>query len=196
MTAPRRALASAALLAAAAAPVSAQIETAIGAALDRFVTACGMALADPDAYVASLVIPGPAGEAVTYPAPDGRYLLVHTAQSEGITEFVEFATLPDRSERRCEVSAVLPDYPEGAEIDAALRPMLDAAGTARVGGAVEMSVPMWEPGDAAAVFPVDTWYVYRMTGLLPDLDVVAGAHVELGGVTFHADRIVPSEDAQ
>ena len=163
-------------------PALADPAPAIETALDRFQSACALALTDPDAYVASLALPGPSGEPGAYPSPDGQYLLVHTAQSEGLTDFVEFAGLNDRLVRRCSISAVLPGFPEAATVAALAEPLLRSRASEVVGGEVQQVTPIWEPGDTAMVFEADPRFVFHATGLVPGIDEVATVMAQSGGL--------------
>ena len=50
-------------------PAHADTHIAVENALYRYTTACSSALTDPDAYIASLTLPGPAGEKGSTPPP-------------------------------------------------------------------------------------------------------------------------------
>ena len=167
---------------------------AITAALDHFQSSCALALSDPDTYIATLTIPGPAGEDVLYPSEDGRYLVVHTAQAEGLTDFAEFAEFAGHAMRRCAVSAVVPGFPEASAITAILKPMLDGRASSVVGGMTRQVAPMWEPGDAPFAFEGDPWFVYHATGLLPGSEAVASVTVQLGGLRFAAEQVVAASE--
>lgn len=175
-------------------PAHADTTAAVTAALDRFQSTCALALTDPDAYIATLAIPGPAGEDVLYTSDDGRFRIVHTAQSEGLTDYAEFADLSDRAVRRCAISAVIPDFPEAAAITGELKPLLDARATAVIGGLTRQVAPMWEPGDEAFAFEGDPWFVFHAAGLLPGTDAVSSVTVQLGGIRLAAEHVVPARE--
>lgn len=169
---------------------------ALTAALDRFQSACATALTDPEAYIASLTLPGPAGEVGLYPSPDQRYLRVHTAQSQGITDSVEYAGLADRLERTCRIDAVLPDFQEATDIDAALKPLLDVRATEIVGGLTDTVEPIWDPGDEPVAYEGDPAFTYRATGLLADIDTTSAIVIRTGTVTFAAAHTIRMEATQ
>lgn len=158
---------------------------AIAAALDRFITTCPIALDAPDTYIASLTIPGPAGEDVLYRSDDGRYTLIHTAQVEGITDYVELSNLENRALRSCAIRATLPDFPEAEAVAEALYPLLQFDVSEIIGGRVPLVTPMWDPGERPEAFASGDWYVFHMTGLWPDRDEIATAQAELGAVSFY-----------
>lgn len=165
---------------ASASPAAADPADALRTALDRFITVCPQALADPDAYMATLTLPGPAGEDAIYRSDDGEYLLVHTAQTEGVIDYVEASALGLRT---CAVKATIPGFPEAPDIAAALEPMLQAAAEKVIGGRVPLITPMWDPGETPEAFDSGDWYVFHMTGLWAG-DHIATAQVELGAVSF------------
>ena len=167
---------------------------AITAALDRFQSACATALTDPDAYIASLTLPGPSGEKGVYPSDDGQYLLVLTAQSEGVTDHVEFAALADRMIRRCAISAILPGFPEEPEIATALRPLLDARATQVVGGKTASANPIWEPENEPMVFEGEPFHMFFAAGLFPEPDTVAQIQTMSGEVTMSVERTIAAEE--
>ncbi|MEM9344131.1 MAG: hypothetical protein AAGA87_13895 [Pseudomonadota bacterium] len=167
-------------------PATADTTDALKSALTRFTNICPQALADPDVYMATLARPGPAGEDAVYRSDDGQYVLVHTAQTEGITDYVEVSALGLRS---CTISATIPNFPEAPEIADALRPMLTSVAETVVGGRVPLITPMWDPGESPEAFDSGDWFVFHMTGLWPDSDAVATAQVELGAVRFHVSAL-------
>ena len=175
---------------------AAHADPALARAFDRFQSACAAALTDPDAYIASLTLPGPAGEPGLYQSPDRQYLRVHTAQAEGITDSVEYVGLADRLERSCQIDAVLPDFPEAAEIDADLRPMLDARATEVVGGLTDTVEPIWDPGDEPLAYEGDPAFTYRATGLIDGVDAIAAIVIRTGTVTFAAGHTILVETTQ
>ena len=161
-------------------PVTADQSDAIRTALNRFTTICPQALADPEAYMATLTTPGPAGEDAVYRSDDGQYVLVHTAQSEGITDYVESSALGMRT---CAIKATIPGFPEAPEIADTLRPMLEAAAQQVIGGRVPLITPMWDPGETPEAFDSGDWFVFHMTGMWEGAQI-ATAQVELGAVSF------------
>ncbi len=169
---------------------------ALQAALDRFQTTCATALTDPEAYIASLTLPGPAGETGLYQSPDQQYLRIHTAQSEGITDSVEYAGLADRLERSCRIDAVLPNFPEATEIDGALKPLLAVRATEIVGGLTNTVEPIWDPGDEPLAYEGEPAFAYRATGLLDGVDAIAAIVIRTGTVTFAAAHTVRIEATQ
>ena len=169
---------------------------ALQAALDRFQSACATALKDPEAYIASLTLPGPAGETGLYQSPDQQYLRIHTAQSEGITDSVEYAGLADRLERFCRIDAVLPNFPEAEKIDGALKPLLDIRATEVVGGLTETVEPIWEPGDVPAAYEGDPAFAYRATGLIAGVDAISSILIRTGTVTFSVAHTIRVEATQ
>ena len=171
-----------------ATPALADPGPAIRAAFERFTAVCPVALVDPETYIASLTLPGPAGEDVLYRSPDERYLLVHTAQSEGITDYVEFSNLSDRTLRNCAIRATLPEFPEAHVVADTLYPILRGAAAEVIGGRVPLVTPMWDPGESPEAFNSGDWYVFHMTGLWPDLDAVATAQAEYGAVSFYVSN--------
>ncbi|MDU8944607.1 hypothetical protein RXV90_14525 [Rhodophyticola sp. MJ-SS7] len=175
-----------------ATPALADPGPSIRAAFDRFASVCPAALIDPETYIASLTLPGPAGEDVLYRSPDGKYLLVHTAQSEGVTDYVELTTLSDRTRRTCAIHATLPDFPEAPEVADILYPILQRTAAEVIGGRIPIVTPMWDPGESPEAFHSGDWYVFHMTGLWPDLDAIATAQAEYGAVSFY----VSSEGGQ
>lgn len=166
----------------------------VAAALDRFQTACAAALADPDAYAAALILPGPAGEPGRYESPDGRLLLIHTAQSEGVTDIVEVARFEGAETRRCAITAVLPGFPEASDVAAALEPMLSDRASEIVGGRIDPVTPIWEPGEAAVAYEGDPVFAYRATGMF-DFGAVAAATARLGSVEFSVARLLADPEA-
>lgn len=169
---------------------------ALKAALERFQTACSTALTNPDAYIASLTLPGPAGEDGLYQSPDQQYLHVHTAQSEGLTDSVEYTGLADRLQRSCRIEAVLPNFPEAAEIDGALKPLLEVRATEIVGGRTDTVEPIWDPGDAPLAYEGDASFRYRATGLIAGVDTIASIVIRTGSVTFAATQTIEVENTQ
>ncbi len=168
-----------------ATPAHADPGPSIRAAFDRFTTVCPQAISAPDAYIASLTLPGPAGEDVVYRSPDDNYLLVHTAQSEGITDYVELTTMSDRTVRNCAIRATLPGFPEAPEVADRLYPLLQINAREVIGGRVPLVTPMWDPGESPEAFDSGDWYIFHMTGLWADLDAVATAQAEYGAVSFY-----------
>ena len=181
-------------VAVALAPAMAHADTSIAVenALFRFQTACPTALTDPDTYIASLTLPGPAGEEGVYASPDGRYVLVHTTQTEGLTDKVELVELADRQLRRCRISAVLPDLPEAGAIAKALLPLLD--GHEVIGGETPQVEPIWDPGDTPVAYEGEPRFEYFAMGLLPGLDTPAEVAAQYGEVVFYAARSVPRKE--
>ncbi len=179
---------------AALSPTHADPTPAVTAALDRFQSACATALSDPDAYIASLTLPGPSGEEGLYPSDDGHYLLVLTAQSEGVTDHVEITALADQMIRRCAISAILPGFPEEPRIAAALRPLLDARASQVVGGKTRSANPIWEPENEPVLFEGEDFHMFFATGLFPDPDTVAQIQTMSGEVYMTVERTLTAAE--
>lgn len=186
-------LVSAALLALAVPAAHADTRAAVTTAMDRFTAVCPTALADPDAYISSLTLPGPAGEDAVYRSDDGRYTLVHTSQAEGLTDYVEISELSDQARRACTIRASIPGFPEAAEIADALYPLIQTRAKEVIGGGIPNITPMWEPGESPEAFNSGEWYIFHMTGLWPDGADIATAQVELGAVSFFVSRTGQAE---
>lgn len=171
----------------------ADTRAAVTTAMDRFTAVCPAALTDPETYIASLTLPGPAGEDAVYRSDDGRYTLIHTSQAEGLTDYVELSDLTGHARRACTVRASIPDFPEAEEIADALYPLLKTRAREVIGGRIPNITPMWEPGETPEAFNSGDWYIFHMTGLWPDTADIATAQVELGAVSFFVSRTEAAE---
>ena len=119
-------------------------------------------------------------------------MLVHTTQTQGLTDRVEFVDLNDRQLRRCRISAVLPDLPEARTIAKALLPLLDAVEI--VGGETAQVEPIWDPGDGPVAYEGEPRFEYFALGLLPGLDVASEIAAQYGELAFSAHRTVPASE--
>lgn len=169
-------------------PAHGDTRAAITTAMDRFTAVCPVALTDPETYIASLTLPGPAGEDAVYRSEDNRYTLIHTSQAEGLTDYVEISDLTGQARRTCTIRASLPDFPEAADIADVLYTLLQTRAQEVIGGRIPNITPMWEPGETPQAFNSGDWYIFHMTGLWTGSPDIATAQVELGAVSFFVSR--------
>uniref|UniRef100_UPI003B516596 hypothetical protein n=1 Tax=Roseovarius indicus TaxID=540747 RepID=UPI003B516596 len=150
--------------------------------LDRFLQTCTQVLSDPDAYLAGIESPGPAGERVTSVSPDRN--LVSVYEREGaVHDEVELHIVGNRQVRDCSVIGEFHGA-DTEELAGQFRQVVESRDGLTISGG---HAPQ-DYVDGGALTTEEDIYLYAIDGLWPELGLIATAHVIAGELQLYVQR--------
>ena len=190
------------LLSLLAAPAKAQVEAQVARLTDAFLDRCALALKDPNAYAATLQIPGPSGERVAANTPDGKVLWV-TDFSHGLGEEVYVAVTETEQIRYCQFNHAEFVPGEAADIAAAFEAAIRARpGLSLSGGQITQDVipGMGHGGHdgrgaGAGIITFDQFYRYMFTGFGDGPGHIGFATIEPASIQLFGFRSISTAAA-
>ncbi|KRS19057.1 hypothetical protein [Roseovarius indicus] len=152
------------------------------AVLERFTKTCTQVLGDPDAYLAGIETPGPAGERVTSVSPDKKLVSVYARDGTTYDE-VELHIVGNRQVRDCSVIGEFHGA-DTEELAGQFRQMVES----REGLTISGGHAPQDYVDGGALTTEEDIYLYAIDGLWPELGLIATAHVIAGELQLYVQR--------
>lgn len=140
----------------------------VAGGFDRFASACGQLIEDPEGYISNLPRPGPKGERVVSVSPDGKATSIYVRDAN-LYEEAEVHEIGDALLIQCSVIVELDDL-EGEELANAFRDVVAAKPEIEMTGG---QTPQDYVEEGSYVFTLEPFFLFALRGLWPDPNLMS-----------------------